>query len=184
VPPVAQILLQAVSTAQRGIDLEFVLGLPGTLVAVLPLLAYFVGFIHPVAIRTPRYWTTGSEDERRTDFFVGVKNRKFLADRNLTGLALVHIPSLRHRLRHPRWRRQYVDADPYVLWGTQIEAISAAGTVVAKRDELAVRGEIRTSQGAPLELSERLPNDVRVIARMSSAGSAMRKLEFKQIDRS
>ncbi len=169
--------LLASATGGESFDFGTMLGIPSAVVAVLTLLSYFVGLIRPVAIRKPRYWTTGSGADRRTDLTAGVRNRKLRIDRELSGFAIVHVPRLRHRLRHPLWRKDYVDPRPYLPWGAQISKILAGGMTVEKRNERNVRCELRP----PLQAEERLPQDVRVMAWLGTSRRAMKKPRYKSL---
>jgi hypothetical protein len=175
------VTLSASAAGKGGFGLAGALGIPAAVVAALTLLSYLVGLIRPIAIRKPRYWTTGSGADRRTDLTVGVKNRKYRTDRQLSKFAVVHVPRLRKRLRHPRWRKNYVDQQPYLPWGDLIAEIGAGKVTVEKRNEHVINCELRTPAGEALPLDERLSPDVRVMAWLGTSRPAMKKPRYKRL---
>ncbi|HEY7175775.1 MAG TPA: hypothetical protein VH442_12735 [Micromonosporaceae bacterium] len=142
--------LGADQATTAGVDWSLVAGIPGAAVALVGLLSYVVGVFHPLAVKTPQYWVTDSS----TEFSCAIKNRSMISDRTVTRLSLVLLPSLWHRLRHPRWAasQQAVEIMP---WGHDMVEIGKDGITLGKRDERVVTGLLRNLAGGAVVLSDR-----------------------------
>jgi hypothetical protein len=148
------------------------LAVPATVVAVVTLLSYAVGFIRPVAIRQARYWTTGTDERRFTELTCRVQNRRVNVDRTLTNLALIRVPPLGHRLVHWRWRRDFEDDAAYGLRGKDIAKIVNGDVTIGKRDQRGLRCKVLGPDGRPLRAGQRLPAEVRLMAYFGSSRPA------------
>lgn len=121
---------------------ELAIGIPGAVLALLTMLAYFVGLIRPIAVRQPRY----RQVEGGTEFSCKIKNRSPIYDRTVTGIAIVRLPSRFDRLFSP-WRS--LDQSAEVLpWGVQVAQAARDGIAISKRDELSISGELRGPGGS------------------------------------
>jgi hypothetical protein len=165
----------AAQTTSSAPDWSKLLGIPGAVVAAITLLAFVVGWIRPVAIKQARYWTSGDDKQHFTELSCRVKNRKVNTDRTLTNLALIHLPSLKHRIRHWRWRRNWVDENPYILQGDINAAFRKDGVKITKRDERGVRCKILGPNSQPLGRNEQLPKNVVLMAYFGSSKPAAKR---------
>jgi hypothetical protein len=157
------------------------LAAPAAVVAVITLLSYAVGLIRPVAIRQAWYWTTGTGAGRITELSCQVQNRKVNNDRTLTGLALIRVPPLGHRLLHWRWRQDLTDHDAYVLLGNDITEIGKGNVKIAKRDQRALRCKIHGPDGRALRPDEELPKAVRLLAYFGSSRPAAARPKLRGV---
>jgi hypothetical protein len=67
------------AATDNGFDWTKLTGIPAAVVAFLALIAYLVGFIHPIAVKEPSYW----HDGQSTRMKVAIKNRSLMYDRNV-----------------------------------------------------------------------------------------------------
>ena len=81
------------AATENGFDWTKLIGIPAAAVAVLAIIAYFVGFIHPIAVQDPSYWHDGD----RTRVTVAIKNRSLKYDRNVEGIVVHKVPGFLKR---------------------------------------------------------------------------------------
>jgi hypothetical protein len=146
-----RVSLGAIHATMTSDDWKLVLGVPGAVLAVVGLLGHVVGVHRPLAVKTPRYWVT----DTATEFSCVIKNRSITSDRTITRFSLILLPSLWHRLRHPRWAASQ-EAVEIMPWGNDIVEIGKGGIKLGKRDERIIIGQLRNgADGAAVQLSNR-----------------------------
>lgn len=159
----------SVSTSGGGTDWKLILGIPAAVLAVMGLAAYIVGWIRPLGIPAAKYWC---EDES-TKFSCAVRNRSLFGDKTISSLALVDVPPLWRRLRHPRWQHKSQPAQ-VIPFGADVAKIVSDGVRLTKREERTFKGELRTPTGPRCMV---LGGHLRMQAQAGSKRSRRRKLE-------
>jgi hypothetical protein len=147
------------------------LAIPASIAAVLAVLAYLLGFLHPVRIKRPRYLV---RKDAGPIFTCYVKNRKFYTDRTLTGLILQHVP----RFRRLRWKWGRVQTATYIPSSEQIGEIRDKGIVITKSNEIQIKNcDILDSTARPIPAGQPLASRTFVVARFGSSRPAVKKVK-------
>nr|QEO74163.1 hypothetical protein [uncultured bacterium] len=168
-----------VAVAVASVDASEVwklLGVPGAVSAALTVILYLVGVIKPVTIPRAEYTTVDGDDEPVTWLTCVVRNRKFNTDRTLTGLGVVRVPGLLHRMRHPSWWQRHGDDDAYLIFGESVAVFANGGITITKRNECTIRCRVAAPGKRSLRPDEDLPRNVRLMAMFGGSRPAFEKI--------
>lgn len=149
------------------------IGIPAAIVAVLGIAAYFVGFIHPIAVRAPTYWYDGPG----TRVKVAIKNRSLLWDRNVDRIVMYRIPRFAKRAVKWNWRKQAQAAD-FAPWGIALPTPDNP-IKLSKRENRSFEFELRTPNREVAKLQ--LDGGVRIEAKSGHQRSRSEKINFTKI---
>jgi hypothetical protein len=167
-----QLIVLCATNAAAELDWTKLIGIPGAIASVLGLGAYFVGLVHPIALRDPTYWRDGNG----TRVTVAITNRSPLWDRNVERIFMYKVPGFFKRAVNWKWRK-HTQAAEFVPWGTLPTPNNPIK--LSKREIRSIEFELRTPAGQPAQ--PQLDKAVRIESKSGHQRSRSKKIELTNI---